>query len=205
MQNNGGNSSAEWAAKQAQKRADDNYPTTWYQNYYLQQAILIMIGVGVTVYQLQVGWGNVPHWFIALGLGAFVAGWMADTLTTDRAFRYLPEYRKRGLNYPLVERNPFLSEYPSLLEQLLSLSSIIKLVALLLTPIFPALGWGGAWSGLSATLNNRRNADTVLFQLQQYDLLVKGVEKEKRYPRVSRTQTGLTSTIDDHHNRIVFS
>lgn len=205
MQNNVGNSAGDWAAEIAQERASRKYPKAWYQNRNIQQTILILIGICVTVYQLRAGRGNVPHWFIVLGLTAFLGGWLADMLTTAYAFRMLPEYKKRGLKYPIVERNPFLTDHPTLTEQILSMSSIIKLGALLLTPVIPALGWGGAWSGLSAALNNRRNAESVNFQLQQYDLLMNGVENEKRYPRISHTQTGLTSKLDDHHNRIVFS
>lgn len=193
------------AARRARKRAGEKYPTAWYQDERRQQAILLTIGVAVTVYQWRVGWGSVPRWFVVLGMGVFLAGWVADTVTTARAFGDLPAYRRRGLAYPIVERNPFLPDFPTVRNQLLNPSSIIKLAACLLTLLLPAAGWGGAWSGVSAALNNRRNAQSVRFQLQQYDLLMKELEKEKRYPRVSRTRTGLRSTPGTHHHRFLFS
>lgn len=166
------------AAEQAAARADAKYPTVWYQNKYWQQGILIAIGISLALYQLWVGWANMPDWFLALGVAGFLGGWVADILTTDAAVRLLPEYRKRGLAFPLVERNPYLSDYPSLREQLLGLSSLIKVVALLVAPFVPAVAWGGAWSGFSAALNNRRNTKSVRYQLHQYDLLRGAREKE---------------------------
>jgi hypothetical protein len=189
---------SEWAVKQAKSRAEEKYPLLWYQKDWVQNMVLVCIGVVLGGYQLYVGWENVSSLFIGLAIITFLIGWIADTWTTVYAFRLLPEYRKRGLQYPLFEWNPFLLNYPTLRDQIYSFSSLIKIITLLLTPLVPAAGWGSAWSSLSAAMNNWRNARYTRYQLEQYDTLMFAAEKEKRYPKVSRTRTGLTPIPDDH-------
>jgi len=104
------------------------------------------------------------------GLVVYMVGFAADSLTTWQMFRLVPEYERRGVPFPLEEKNPFMKKEPTLWEQIVNLSTLFSLAIAVIAWIAPAIGIAGGVVHATAASNNRRQARRLNVQLRLLDL-----------------------------------
>ena len=206
MQKNYGNSAAEWAFRAGPKKSrqeisnglvSKKVPATGGadHDWYLRYGISATGGVeGCAALVYSFGNGSFPGWLAGRYLDDGLC--LSPTAGISKTGVGLPARRKE----PIFAGIPFFGRAGN--KRVIGYKAGCSLVD---------TGSSGDWVGqapgpvLPLLSTTGAMPTPWLFSCSNMTCWSQGVKKEKRYPRVSRTQTGLTSTTADHHNRILFS
>lgn len=110
---------------------------------------------------------------------------IADIYTTYQGFYLQPEFKKKGVPFPLRETNPFLSNVPSLRELVFGIPTLVVLGASLISFVIPGFVWATTYHKLRVTASNHRLNHLTRYQLSLYKRLAGEDRTKQRDTRIA--------------------
>lgn len=146
------------------------FPKQWYQ----QDGITIVFAVMITL----LGYLSVfifrlhpPFALSLISVLILFLGVIADRVTTHRVFLVKQKYDIKGLEFRIREANPLLSPTPSAQEIILGGVNWLVLIAMGIAFFVPFAGLGIATALFAVSLNNHRNRQQALYELELFEQL----------------------------------
>lgn len=144
-------------------------PQVWYERTWLYAGVGILTGIVLELFIWRM-WGYVPPlWFSISAALCYFAGFLFDMGATHLHISQKRGFDERGLEMPTCEANPLLPAYPTLLQQIFNISTLLSLLYIPLTAVMPGVGFGAALLHGLAGMGNFREHRRCLLTLQLFD------------------------------------
>lgn len=115
----------------------------------------------------------------------YIISEIADTHTTYQCTELKPEFEKRGVPFPLREKNRFLSDVPTLRELVFSVPTLVVLGASLMSFILPGFVWATTYHKLRVSASNHRLNQQTRYELSLYKKLAGEGHTKQRDTRIA--------------------
>jgi hypothetical protein len=153
-----------------QQQSEKLLGRAWYEGNVLPNALYFLLLFplfGLFWWQYRL---SPPLAWSMIGLAAYSAGYVADSLSTWQCFRLVPQFERRGLSFPYREGNPFMSSTPGAGEQMFNLSKLLSVGFGIIAWVVPGAGVAAGIAHGLAARSNQRKLQRLKVQLRLFDL-----------------------------------
>ena len=127
---------------------------TWYDREVFWRWIPLATGLAIWYFLFHLQRISFNIWLSLIALALAIAGWMFDTFNTHALFQLKPRFDQKGLDFPVVEANPHLPDFPTLQEQIFSWPTLLEVLFWVGSFYIPPLGFFLGLAHLAAAFSN---------------------------------------------------